>query len=579
MWLIGCIVSLIVLLTPCRLLFLQAISEVKIERKKWMDELTKDEMSSDQKKELEEYESKLQEINALAEKERKTLEIELKKIRADINDSMNKFDDNLASLSHQRFTVKKIMLICELQIVYLEKEIFENEDALNESNSLSNELMNMKTHEEHQQSLLDKFQTEYNRLRDLLHKITDEDTNMDKSFKESIQQASSTLLDQETLKVLFQLYRNREKIDTKKLRSTRKSRGREVTKRSNLSRTSGREGSSWIASNSGLDVARSSINTIETNIDDPNSVIGSIKSAFVEAQQSINIPLSSENDPFKQLEEKSQPEEHFEIAPLRRNQLPEGFDVCDQIWSELQFLRTEKIKKEYEAKQAIDAVQSVKKIIDKAIMHKDNLISSMNTIKSLKSERERREMVCLKDPEFLVRIKQGQDEVENQDIFTDYSDVIAIPLKVIESTNESIRTVGNDKMKMLSKITKFRSKINHIKWQSDFLDLKEKDVNEQYTDWQLLRVSKHLKMVISGSQEESQHEKAARAKLQLDKREEVHMKKLSKLKREIKALHKNIRNKQQENQHLSLQFDNLTSEVENRAKIHAAHFEVSSDCS
>ena len=126
------------------------------------------------------------------------------------------------------------------------------------------------------------------------------------------------------------------------------------------------------------------------------------------------------------------------------------------------------------------------------------------------------------NPNILVRVKQGQDEIEKETVATDYSDAILMPLHLIEDTNDSIGEAGKQKIRILTKTKIFRKKINFMKWECEYLGLKEDDMNEQYIDWQFLRVTNQLKKVISGSQLESDPEKTVKSKLQLEKRREVH---------------------------------------------------------
>ena len=128
-----------------------------------------------------------------------------------------------------------------------------------------------------------------------------------------------------------------------------------------------------------------------------------------------------------------------------------------------------------------------------------------------------------------------------------------MPLHLIEDTNDSIGEAGKQKIRILTKTKIFRKKINFMKWECEYLGLKEDDVNEQYIDWQFLRVTNQLKMVISGSQLESDREKTVKSKLQLEKRREVHEKKIAQMEKDIKAIKRGIieKKKKTKNYHIN----------------------------
>ena len=67
-------------------------------REDWMDEVAFEDMSEEQRKELEAFESKQKEYLAEREKYRKGLELELKKLKTDVQDICRVFDDKLEGM-------------------------------------------------------------------------------------------------------------------------------------------------------------------------------------------------------------------------------------------------------------------------------------------------------------------------------------------------------------------------------------------------------------------------------------------------------------------------------------------------
>ena len=80
-------------------------------------------------------------------------------------------------------------------------------------------------------------------------------------------------------------------------------------------------------------------------------------------------------------------------------------------------------------------------------------------------------------------------------------------------------------------------------------------MNEQYIDWQFLRVTNQLKKVISGSQLESDREKLLNQSFSLKSEEKcmMHEKKIAQMEKDIKAIKRGIieKKKKTKNYHIN----------------------------
>jgi hypothetical protein len=71
-----------------------------------------------------------------------------------------------------------------------------------------------------------------------------------------------------------------------------------------------------------------------------------------------------------------------------------------------------------------------------------------------------------------------------------------MPSDVVNRFNSKIKSVGNEKIHVLTKIKEFRRKINLIDWEVEHLKLEAHHYEEYFTDLQLLRVTRELQSVI-----------------------------------------------------------------------------------
>jgi hypothetical protein len=113
------------------------------------------------------------------------------------------------------------------------------------------------------------------------------------------------------------------------------------------------------------------------------------------------------------------------------------------------------------------------------------------------------------DLDLTLSIKQGQVEVEQAAVVSDYSDALVVERTLIEMHNTAIETRGNDKIGVLHEIKDFRKGIHGLQWDNQRLDLEEEDLLQRTKDLQLLRVTKGLQSLIKGGDSSKDASEAA----------------------------------------------------------------------
>merc|ERR1719450_1006654 len=107
----------------------------------------------------------------------------------------------------------------------------------------------------------------------------------------------------------------------------------------------------------------------------------------------------------------------------------------------------------------------------------------------------------LYDIEIMFKLKQGQVEVPQAAVVTDYSDAVVIDSEVVESRNRRILELGKEKVGILNTIKEFRKKLNLIQWEHKMLALQTTDLEERTKDVHMLRVTKGLQSLLKGGEE------------------------------------------------------------------------------
>ncbi len=554
----------------------EVITEDSLKREEWMDEIPFEDMTEDQRKALDEYNNHAKIIAEALEKQRKALELELKKLKSEVSEIVKSFDDKVTSLGDLRSAVLVMIDTQELYSLRLGLTVMRKEDCIAAISEAEEKIAGLHVQKDilqaHLSAFIDKKEAEEATHAALQSEIVAKEKN----FRKEIQDVSSTPLDQDQVKILAGLYKSKTRSGngdggsgTTSYGGNRGSGGisgsrQSIGRRSSVGRRSSAGGRRSVSSRS-----RRSFGSTDDSAD-----LGPLQAAMKEAQEMAAQGMwTSNKDPFLAADEaraKALLYSEVQVSnyqPLNVDDLPDTFRVSDQVWHKLNELRKARSLKENEV-----AVQfgKVKEAIAQMDRSKDMLSAvekSIDLISDSLDELIEGEAADKKNIELLTVFKQGQDEVEQGAMATDYTKSLLIPMSIIKDTNREIHVHGDEKIKVLNKTKTFRKKINFMNWEHEYLEQKAKDTDEHYTDLQLLRVSKQLKMVISGAQTESDRVKNERAEQRIAKMQEIHSTKVKKLNMANRKVMIAIKDRLNENKKLDAQLKDLEANVQIREAI------------
>ncbi|KAG3047306.1 hypothetical protein PI124_g24441, partial [Phytophthora idaei] len=235
--------------------------------------------------------------------------------------------------------------------------------------------------------------------------------------------------------------------------------------------------------------------------------------------------------------------EKLVVAPLDYvADRPEGVLIEDRIWRALNALRAKKILAEHARRRR-------------------------------KQQRERefltqRRTALTESAPLLVRIKQGQDE---SPVGNSGDDALLVARTSVEALNDVIQLHGKDQVGILGRIKDFRKSINVMEWEHALLELQACDMDERYTDIQLLRVTKDLQELFhTGDTSHKQKREAAMLEAKLAHLGRHHQATLLKLERAGSHLERQLRERERENQNFQQQVARLETQVQIREDILAS---------
>ena len=100
--------------------------------------------------------------------------------------------------------------------------------------------------------------------------------------------------------------------------------------------------------------------------------------------------------------------------------------------------------------------------------------------------------------EVVVYMKQGQVEVPQLPVATDYKDAILVSRAVIAQENHEIALRGNQKVDNMRKILTYNTALKQVEYENKRLRLQIRDFIERAKDVQLYRVTKATQEIILG---------------------------------------------------------------------------------
>ncbi|OLQ07002.1 putative ribosome biogenesis protein RLP24 [Symbiodinium microadriaticum] len=431
--------------------------EIVLDKEPWMDEIPEEDMSEAQKLAFAEYQAKEKALAEAQDAYRKQLSAELKTLRAGVQELTLQFEGLLKKLHHERFSHDAKFLCQELYCARLQLALLQNvEDNL--------------VREQAQFDLAAAQQTvqacdaRFNAFSAEVQKAKGEQDDRVRSEKEVSsaqyfrQAFANSTLEANAITALLQLFRRKkEPLNRAKSFASEK----EETGRMRRS-----------ASTVGIpQKGVPGFNLLEEAAADPYLDLG------VEPKEK---QLQVEDD-------------------IKFEDCPEGVD--EESFNRMLELRAEKLRAEAEVARGAAVLNEMGGFLGhlerecmEAKAENDRLERELREHKALMGRE-------LYDIEILFKLKQGQVEVPQAAVVTDYSDAIVIDQEVVESRNRRITELGKDKVHILTKIKEFRKSLSTLDWEHEMLALQTTDLEERTKDVHMLRVTKDLQSLLKGGEE------------------------------------------------------------------------------
>lgn len=584
----------------------------------WMEELSPSEMSETQLKEYEAFEAKIKAMQEEQLKYRKALEVEMKKLKAESAEACKAFDEKVLNVARIKVLVQREILTQELYIARLGLSMTKRERLWSLLKSTEIQIESMRKERAELRSRIEQFSQHVESIKNTMAALQEEEKNLDKTFKRDLQQQCPNFnFDQENLKIFYDLYRRREfaasgeeeeensadEMDDTNFDASQ-SQFNKTGRRSQMSRSNRNSK----AHKSQIGASKKQKSTMKSSKKHQQSAMSASKkgaggsSRIMKASKGANGastmggvnkdrlgPMQAAAMAMREAEQENvQDRDPFFVDLLQKEKIvriaeakiplltdlnidedcPENFYVDQPTWQKLRDLRSNRIDKEIQGKRLAIEFATLKRKLDDLMQEEAVLVSVIGALRQSRDETQGQLMSIDANLEVLVCLKQGQDEVDKDAVVTEYADAILVPTDAVQKFNVRIKELGREKIGMLSRIKHFRRKINLTEWNSHHLILESRHMEEYFTDFQLLRVTRELQQVIrDGSNAEQAKERLEKVSVRRDFLQKDAESKVEKMHRSIDALRRQLADREEESFVLERRIRDLKVEVAARKNV------------
>lgn len=514
-------------------------SEFSLVKPAWMDQNPKD-FTDEQRKELKEFQAKEKALQEEKAKKRNKLEMELRSMRAHLEEAITKFDELVAALHAKRLRAVGDIRAMESRMIGLACNI----EKFQQVNDKAEKALIMKlTHVKELRGQVSNQLQEFSAMvvdrQEKIAQLSADDKQLDKNFKKEFADCDYFY------NRLVHLYRYRAQTPQLPHR---------------ISHMEGGDGSK----------RESLLGAVPPSESAGEHSGGEAPHKISEAGELLHVGDALEPWPKLKMSQGSggnAGEDERELLPPDLK--PEG--LPDQWWDKFVEYRASKVRTEQELQRELPALVSLKNQVAKLekleAQYAEQVDSLMKEMTSMRGARK----YALFNVETQLRLKQGQVETEPAIMSSDLSHAVFIHRSIVEGVNNVVRHKGGKKVDILTAIKDFKKGIYGLQWSCTRLDMLAQDLGDKTRQLQLLHVTKDFQQLLkTGEEKSSNPQEASNLESLLRARELLHMKNIEERQRRLHKMNAEIRLKGQQNEEVKVHLVALQKVLEDQSRIQAS---------
>lgn len=467
-----------------------------------------DELTDSEKKAILEYEKAIKEFEEEETKKRKQLEAKLKNAQNEIFDACTNFDQKLKEVFRNKLQSNHTIFETELAIIKLSQSVLDQEDNLSqqgEQKRIEMQLEQQNTEFVQTVQQFDKTLNEYTRQCDeMSHTITD----LERNFKENI---------------ILYIKQYQQQHST--------------------------------------DYSTKDIQDVADRLSKLYPRSKALKLKFPSRQEFIQ---RTQTDPDPYVDVTAEKEW---IPPAINQSVKRPDNISDWLWKRFLEVRKEKIQLEFDylvKTQDLEKRRLEGQQLREYTKHLEEVISQQIKDRNKFNEKILREQYNL---DYLFTLKQGQIEVEQQAVVTDYGDAILISKQNILDLNRLIINQATQNIEQMRNIMDQSKKISQIAWENEALHFETEEKEDIYLRFQRLRVTKEMQSFLKTGQS-SQERDRERLVDQIQHTKEIREVRIKEKKKAAIKIRKNMERTSSENSTLQSQLNQMQRLVQEREEIY-----------
>lgn len=173
-------------------------------------------------------------------------------------------------------------------------------------------------------------------------------------------------------------------------------------------------------------------------------------------------PVEDDLNPFATAEKEFVSLDSTPVSLNQATDMPDGLSL--DVWNKLVEIRDKKILLELDVYTTGRSLKETQALVQNVLDESDTIKSEMEkTINDLNQFLEYK-FKNVYDLECLFEFKQGQVEVPQAPIVTNYTDAVLVHRSVVENLNEQVRHLGQLKVEALTEMKDYRKGIHALEW-------------------------------------------------------------------------------------------------------------------
>lgn len=250
---------------------------------------------------------------------------------------------------------------------------------------------------------------------------------------------------------------------------------------------------------------------------------------------------------------------------VREVDFPQG--LSDEVWYRLVDMRDRKINAEQEVRVRQRRFNDMQHLVQKIVAESERIRAESEKVANELNEFMEYRFHNTYNVESFFQLKQGQVEVPQAPIVTDYSDSLLIHRSVVENLNESIAHRGKSKIDALKEIKDYRKGIHALEWENKMIDFQAEDLVIRIRDIQLLRVTKQMQHYLQGNEDYKQQTEVNQLERRGEYNSKAYQQKLEEKEKAVSKYDARIKEIREENSRLDVALRELELSVTDRKKI------------